>query len=88
MTNTYSETVLMELPLPQFLIDFKDTCVNSIVPGLVSIINDLENPTANQSTLSILSAIFLFLIIKAIVSGLFSFRAPRTHLVAQSEVDS
>ena len=84
MTNTYSETVLLDLPLPQFLIDFKDTCVGTIVPGLNSIINDLENPNTNQSTLSVLSAIFLFLVIKALVSGLFSFKAPRVQLVAQA----
>ena len=44
MANTYTETILIDFPLPQFIANFKDTCINGIVPGLKSIVNDLENP--------------------------------------------
>ena len=44
MPDTYTETILIEFPLPDFLIHFKDTCVNTLVPGLLSIVHDLENP--------------------------------------------
>ena len=64
MNNTYSETILLELPLPELLTTFKDTCVSLIVPPLMSIVRDLEQPESNLSTLFILTAIFLFLLLK------------------------
>ena len=88
MTNTYTETILVHVPLPDFLVSFKDTCVNMIVPGLSSIIADLENPRPNNSTLSILSAIFILLLIKSLLSNLFSFKAPQAQLVSQAGVDT
>lgn len=78
----------MELPLPDFLIGFKDTCMQAIVPQLLSLIHELEKSGPNNPTLDVLSAIFFLLLIKSVASNLFTFKPPQLRLTSQEEVDN
>lgn len=41
MLDTYTETILFELPLPSFLVDFKNTFNSIVIPKLTTIIQDI-----------------------------------------------
>lgn len=41
MSDTYTETILFELPLPSILVDFKNAFNSIVIPKLNTIIQDI-----------------------------------------------
>lgn len=62
--------------------------MDTVAPALAELIRNLEDPSSNNPTLSVLCAIFLFLILKEMAGHLFQFKPPRPRLVSQQEIDN